>query len=129
MRLTEEDLARILSRKTPEPAGSPSKYKNEKVKADGEVFDSKREFQRYCRLKMLERGRQISGLRRQVPFELAPSVILSGVKKRALTYKADFVYTEDGREVVEDSKGCITDVFRIKQHLMKSVFNIDILLT
>ena len=49
-----------------------NKYHNQKYSADGEVFDSKKEFQRWQELKILEKAGEISELRRQVPFELLP---------------------------------------------------------
>lgn len=106
------------------------KYKNTKVTAfDGMVFDSKREYLRYCDLRMLERAGVISELSRQVYFVLAPSVVIAGRKKPELRYIADFTYLEDGRRVVEDAKGALTDVYKIKRHLMKSIHGIDILET
>ena len=50
-----------------------NKYHNRKYSADGEVFDSKREYQRWQELKLLEKAGEIAELRRQVPFELLPN--------------------------------------------------------
>ena len=47
-----------------------NKYHNRKYSADGEVFDSKKEYQRWQELKLLEKAGEIAELRRQVPFEL-----------------------------------------------------------
>lgn len=51
--------------------------------------------------------------------------------KPALRYVADFVYwhNQKGCQVVEDSKGHLTDVYRIKRHLMATVHGIEILET
>jgi len=83
-------------------------------------FDSRREFARYLELALHERVGQISDLRRQVVFELAPAVVIQGRKRPALRYIADFVYREDGadRDTVEDVKGKLTEGYRIKRHLM-----------
>lgn len=101
-----------------------------KTEVAGITFDSKAEARRYGQLIMLERAGHIAGLTRQVPFVLAPSVKFEGAKriKPALRYVADFCYSDikTGRVVVEDVKGAITPLFRVKQHLMKSVHNIDI---
>ncbi len=79
---------------------------------------------------MLERAGHIAGLTREVPFELAPAVVIQGRKRPAMRYFADFVYsTADGKIVVEDAKGVRTEGYRIKRHFMKHIHNIDILET
>lgn len=103
-----------------------SKYKNVKVVYDGKKFDSKKECYRYIQLKEIEKNGNISDLKTQVVFELAPSVIINGRKKPPIKYKADFVYKQNGIKVVEDVKGKLTAVYVIKRHLMKAVHGIDI---
>lgn len=107
-----------------------NKFGAKKTEVSGITFDSKAEARRYGQLIMLDRAGHITGLTRQVAFVLAPSVKLEGSKriKPALRYVADFMYSDikTGRIVVEDVKGVITPLFRVKQHLMKSVHNIDI---
>lgn len=98
------------------------KYRNEKVIVDGISFDSKKEAARYRELKMLERSGAISGLKMQVPFELIPKQ--SG--ERACIYKADFVYYQQGKKIVEDTKGFKTDVYKIKRKLMLYRYGIKI---
>lgn len=104
------------------------KYGNQKIEVHGVKFDSKREAGRYVELKMMQSAGEIYGLQLQVPFVLAPSVKLDGKNKPALRYFADFVYFKTGtnEKTVEDAKGKVTDVYRIKKHLMKSVHNIEI---
>jgi len=99
-----------------------SKYGN--IKTAG--YHSKKEAARAQSLKLMEKAGNISELREQVPFELAPSVIINGRKSAARKYIADFVYTEDGKQVVEDVKGMKTDIYVLKRHLMKHVHGIDI---
>lgn len=106
-----------------------NKYRNIKTEVDGILFHSKKEAMRYGILKMLERGGAISELKMQVAFELIPSIIIQGKKKPALRYIADFTYVENGKWIVEDVKGALTDVYKIKRHLMKYFRNIDILET
>lgn len=107
-----------------------AKYNNTKTKFDGITFDSKREAARYEVLKLLERHKVITDLKLQVPFVLAPSVVVAGRKKPALKYMADFVYMQDGKQVIEDVKGGpLTQVYIVKRHLMKSVHNYSILET
>lgn len=105
---------------------SRTKYGANKTVVNGRKFDSKSEAKRAGELELAQRFGQISDLRYQVVYILAPSVVINGRKKPALRYVADFVYIRDGVEVVEDRKGMLTAVYRIKRHLMKSVHNIDI---
>ena len=110
-----------------------NKFGAKKTEVAGILFDSKAEARRYGQLIMLERAGHITGLLRQVPFVLAESVKLEGAKKSkpALRYFADFMYSDikTGKIVVEDVKGVITPLFRVKQHLMKSVHGIDVRVT
>lgn len=104
-----------------------SKYKNRKITVGGEVFDSQREYTRYRELVLLQRAGQISGLKRQVKFELIPSQKVDGkVVERACTYVADFVYQENGETAVEDTKGFRTKDYIIKRKLMLYVHGIRI---
>ncbi len=100
-----------------------NKYGARKVTApDGKVFDSQKEYNRWCNLRLLERAGKITDLKRQIPYELIPKQ--DG--ERACTYVADFVYYEDGKLVVEDCKGFRTEAYRIKRKLMLLVHNIKI---
>ncbi len=49
------------------------KYNNKKVQIDEYIFDSALEAKRYRQLVLLQRARQISNLRLQVPFLLQES--------------------------------------------------------
>ena len=104
-----------------------NKYRNRKLTVDGEVFDSRKEYNRYRELVLLERAGQISDLKRQVAYELIPSQKVGGkVVERACSYIADFVYTENGETVVEDTKGYRTADYIIKRKLMLWVHGIRI---
>jgi hypothetical protein len=110
------------------------KYGNKKTKIGDITFDSKREAARWSHLCILERAGYISGLRRQVAFELAPSVKFEGAAraKPALRYFADFEYVEKGARIVEDVKSEATakkEAFVIKRHLMKHLHGIDVRIT
>jgi hypothetical protein len=101
------------------------KYKNIKTTVDGIVFDSAKEARRYGELKLLQRGRQISGLQVQPSFP----IVINGVK--VCTYKADFRYVTDtphvrGLVVIEDVKGMQTPVYRLKKKLMLAVHGISV---
>lgn len=91
-----------------------NKYGNKKVTVDGIEFDSKKEANRYLQLKLLERAGEIQDLQLQVKFELIPKQ----KGERACNYIADFVYTQNGETIVEDTKGFKTPEYIIKRKLM-----------
>lgn len=97
-----------------------SKYNAKKTVYDGITFHSAKEARRYAALKLLERARKISDLRRQVRYEL----IVNGM--RVCRYTADFVYREGDAEIVEDAKGYRTPEYIIKRKLMMAVYGIEI---
>lgn len=104
-----------------------TKYGSRKVTVNGETFDSIKEYRRYCELKLLEKAGAIKRLKRQVKFELIPSQRIDGkVIERACTYIADFVYTENGCTVVEDTKGFKTKDYIIKRKLLLYRYGIKI---
>lgn len=95
-----------------------NKYGNTKIVSEnGDKWDSKREMKRWLVLKDAERSGLITDLRRQVRFELIPAIKRTEIvqlktktkevektEQQAITYTADFVYTKDGKTVVEDIK-------------------------
>ena len=107
-----------------------SKYGNKKIEYNGEVFDSKKEYKRWCELKLLERAGKISDLKRQVKYVLIPSQKGSDGKivERECSYIADFVYfdREQKKAIVEDTKGMRTKEYIIKRKLMLYVHGISI---
>lgn len=120
-----------------------SKYGNKKIMLDSLSFDSRKEARRYTELKLLERAGKIKDLELQKSFELIPAqyedtgeVYTRGANKgqpkrgkcieKAVTYKADFVYIEDGKTVVEDTKGFRTKDYILKRKLMLYIHRIRI---
>ena len=104
-----------------------SKYHSRKITVGGETFDSKKEYNRWTELALLQRAGQISDLKRQVKFELIPSQKIGGrTAERACAYIADFVYTDNGKTVVEDTKGFKTKEYIIKRKLMLYIHGIRI---
>ena len=107
-----------------------SKYGAKKVIANGITFDSQKEYRRFRELVLLERAGRIQDLQRQVKFVLIPAQYepdtigkRGGVKRgklieRECSYVADFIYTQDGKQVVEDTKGFRTTDYIIKRKLM-----------
>jgi hypothetical protein len=100
-----------------------SKYGAKKTVVDGIKFDSMAEATRYGVLKIVQASGLISDLRLQVPYQIT----LNG--KKICRYVADFVYIEDGKQVVEDVKGMKTPVYNLKKKLMEAVFGVVILET
>lgn len=117
------------------------KYKNKKIVYNGIKFDSRKEYKRYCELALLEKVGQITNLELQKTFELIPAQYeyyerynKNGKKlkdgkiclERAVCYKADFVYQENGKTVVEDTKGFKTKDYILKRKMMLYFHNIKI---
>ena len=104
-----------------------NKYKSRKVVVDGITFDSQKEARRFRELCLLEKAGRITELERQVKFELIPSQRIDGkVVERPCTYIADFVYLENGKKVIEDTKGFKTKDYIIKRKLMLERYGIRI---
>ena len=115
-----------------------SKYRNRKTIRGGIQYDSVKESRRHAELLQLERAGEISELARQVkyiliPAQYEPDIIgpKGGTKRgklieREVAYIADFVYMQDGKLVVEDTKGVRTKDYIIKRKLMLFVHKIRI---
>jgi len=104
-----------------------TKYKNRKAVVNGITFDSIKEARRYQELLLLEKAGVITDLQMQVKFVLIPSQRIKGkVVERQCTYKADFVYKENGETIVEDTKGFRTKDYIIERKLMLHVHGIRI---
>lgn len=118
------------------------KYGNKKITVDGVTFDSKKEYLRWCELRLLERAGQIADLQRQVKYELIPAQyeeferystktgkrLKNGTRcvEKECSYIADFVYQQNGQTVVEDTKGYRTEAYIIKRKLMLHIHGIRI---
>lgn len=118
------------------------KYGNKKITVDGVTFDSRKEYLRWCELCLLEKAGQIADLQRQVKYELIPAQyeeyerysqktgkrLKNGLRcvEKECSYIADFVYKQDGKTIVEDTKGFKTEAYIIKRKLMLYVHGIRI---
>jgi hypothetical protein len=100
-----------------------SKFKNNKAIVDGIRFDSGAEGERYKILKAKEKAGLIKNLQLQVNYPM----IVNGLK--ICDYRADFVYEVGGKTIVEDVKGQLHDVFKLKYKLMYACHGIIILIT
>lgn len=123
-------------------ANCRSKYHSRKITRDGQTFDSLKEYRRFCELSLLEKAGAITDLQRQVPFELIPAQyepferyskktgkrLKDGKRciEQSVVYNADFVYMQNGKQVVEDTKGMRTEKYIIKRKLMLWVHGIRI---
>ncbi|HGV4613967.1 TPA: DUF1064 domain-containing protein, partial [Escherichia coli] len=87
------------------PATRKSKYGNKKTVVDDIAFDSKKEADYYCELKLLRKAGRVVTFLMQVPFHLPGGVV----------YKLDFmVFYDDGTIDCVDTKGVRTDVYIMK---------------
>lgn len=98
----------------------PSKYRNKRKELDGILFDSTREAKRYMELKLRQAAGEIKDLELQPSFLLQAKQRIDGKVQRAIVYKADFQYIEDGTLVVEDAKGFRTPVYILKLKLFRT---------
>lgn len=119
---TYEDALNQLAKTKRRP-----KYGNKKTEiiTDGQsiIYDSKREAKVAHDLRMRELAHEITDLKRQVAFRFELNGILICI------YRPDFVYMENGKQVVVDVKSVSTrqnPVFRIKYKMMKAFFGIDV---
>ena len=118
-----------------------NKYQAIKTTVNGIEFPSRKEARRYQDLLLLQRAGVIKKLERQVKFVLIPAqyetTIRYGKKGQRLkdgqkllekecSYVADFVYEENGKRIVEDTKGIKTKDYIIKRKLMLYVHGIRI---
>lgn len=98
-----------------------NKYNARKAEADGYIFDSTDERDRYYQLKILEQAGEIHDLELQPEYKC----IVNGVL--VTTYHADFRYVDcDGKTVVEDVKGVRTEAFVVRKNLTMALFGIDV---
>lgn len=103
-----------------------NKFGNKKVRVDGMTFDSKKEYARWCDLQLLQRAGKISDLQRQLLFPLHDNVYDEEGNKifGKIGYRADFVYLENGKLVVEDVKGYRTPEYLHKKRDMYEKYGI-----
>jgi len=104
------------------------KYGSKKTVVDGIKFDSLKEANRYCVLKLLGKAGKIRGL------EVHPILRLVVNGRHVCDYEGDFSYylPETGQRVIEDVKSEITRknrAYRIKVKLVHACYGIEILET
>ena len=95
-----------------------SKYRANKVSIDGHTFDSQKEADFYCELKLKLKDGEINGFCLQPIFILAPG----------LKYKPDFIiFNKDGSTEVIDVKGFKTKEYIAKKKVFEDKFNLKII--
>lgn len=128
MRLSEKEFQALCAKSPAIAARAPirktsttAKYRNVKVyiykngvvsyggKLEGlgtpiDVFDSTKEYNRWNELLLLERAGKITNLQRQVKMIIQEKTILAGATVKEIAYKADFVYNEENKHIIEDVK-------------------------
>jgi hypothetical protein len=102
------------------------------------TFDSLKEYRKFRELSLLEKAGEITDLQRQVEFELIPAqyeeIPTGEVYKRgerqgqpkikrvcvekSVKYIADFVYKENGKTIVMDTKGVKTKDYILKRKML-----------
>lgn len=99
-----------------------NKYNAKKTHAFGKTFDSMGEYKRAVYLMDCENQGIIQNLEYQIPY----NIVINGFK--VCKYVADFRYIKNGQVVVEDFKGMVTAIFKLKAKLVKACYGIDILI-
>lgn len=92
-------------------------------------FHSTGEANRYATLLLYVKAGKISDLRTQVRFPLF-TINPDGMKQKVCDYVADFEYNdENGKRVVEEFKGGMTDVASLKMRWFKAQYGFEPLFT
>ena len=122
-----------------------SKFFTRKFRNEWGEWDSKTEFWRYAELLEMQRKGLISGLQRQVKYEIIPAIrvqkeialktktkVVERVDEKAAHYTCDFQDTQDGVLVIEDAKSEATRKekdYVLRRKLMKHLIQEQIEVT
>ena len=96
-----------------------TKYRNRKTTVDGITFDSQGEANHWFKLKLRERAGEITGLKRQVSYDLHG---VDGRKICAVVPDYEYTIAATGELVTADFKGAITPLFRLKAKLFAAEY-------
>lgn len=109
----------------PKKENKTNKYGAKKKVVNGIEFDSIAESEYYKQLKY----RGITNFKMQEEFLLQEAFEIEGKRKRAINYKPDFTFYEDGQLVkVVDVKGKRTADFNIKAKMFMKKYGIPLIL-
>lgn len=99
-----------------------NKYGAIKTEIDGIKFDSKKEADRYGKLKLLKMAGEIIYIELQPRFDIKINGKFCGF------YKADFRITwKSGNVTIEDVKGMKTPVYNLKKKIIEAMYGIKII--
>ena len=128
MNWSTKDLAEVYKRRgVPCPVQDacgdgrkPHKYHAQPVTISGHRFDSTLEARHFQSLQIAAEQGWITDLELQPRFVLQEKLRLpSGRTQRAIIFKGDFRFKQEGRDIVVDSKGFNTPMARIKHKLFR----------
>lgn len=110
IRLSEKAFKKLIKETGEE---KKNKYHNKKIKADGNSYDSKREYLRHKQLMLKEKTGEIQNLR----FHDKKDTLILQENPR-IKYEPDFCYEENGQFIIEDLKGFQTKEFKLKKKMI-----------
>ena len=114
-------MASVFLRSWPGVKTRRKKYGNKRINTKDGWFDSKGEMRRWEFLKRAEEAGEITELERQIEFSFDMG------DRHICSYIADYTYiNKDKLFVVEDFKGVITDVFKLKAKMVKIWYGLDV---
>jgi hypothetical protein len=100
--------------------------------ADGIVFASKKEMNRYLELRMLQKVGAVAFFLRQVPFHLpgktkylADFLVVWNQFRFGLNNPMHYPWWKE-RMSIEDTKGCRTEVYRLKKRQVEELYPVKI---
>lgn len=92
----------------------------------GHTHDSKAEAERCNELHLMQQQGMISDLEIQKKYKILDAQKFQNMpNERSIVYNADFVYTENGITVIEDTKGKKTKDYIIKRKFVKKLYCTD----
>ena len=95
------------------------KYRNRKTTVDGLDFDSQGEANHWFKLKLRERAGEITGLKRQVRYDLHG---VDGRKVCAIVPDYEYTIAATGELVTADFKGTVQPMFLLKAKLFAAEY-------
>ncbi|MBR1527769.1 MAG: DUF1064 domain-containing protein [Oscillospiraceae bacterium] len=101
-------------------------HAKKKICNQGHVHHSILEAKRCDELHLMQKQGMISNLEIQKKFVILEAQKYNGMpNERSIVYNADFVYTENGITVIEDTKGYKTKDYNIKRKFVKKLYCTD----
>jgi len=95
-----------------------TKYSNKKTVIDSITFDSKKEAKYYTDLLARQKKGEVSNIELQPVFILQDKFRHNGKGIRAIEYRADFSFIENGKKIVVDVKGFKNKIYLLKKKML-----------